>query len=306
MDLKALLFENKKNLIILVGLILIGMIVFVSLSSFSNVGGKVTEITFEETATSIVETKQYQIKYSVYPSTLKNAKIAWSSSNENVATVDSKGLVTAIKPGTAVIVATSTNGIYRSLTLTVTKQSISDQTVVFDIENFDLKVGTFRRLYPVFNPTSIVYESITWTSSNEKVATVSQIGKITALTTGKTTITATVKLDSSNYISTSTLINVVKATTLSLSNSSSKSIETDATSEVILAVSDSNVSIKQISAETSNDNIVQVIKRPSFDSENSKITSIIKGMGIGSATVTYTAETTDGEMVKYELKVTVK
>lgn len=45
----------------------------------------------------------YQINYSILPESATNKNVTWSSSNNNVATVDGNGLVTAIAEGTAAI-----------------------------------------------------------------------------------------------------------------------------------------------------------------------------------------------------------
>lgn len=103
--------------------------------------------------------------------------VKWSSSSEKVAKVSSKGIVTAMKKGTATITATVGKSKYKC-TVTVKTPYISTKSVT-------LNQGDTKKL-------SITGASgtITWKSSNTAVATVSKSGTVTAKSSGKATITA--------------------------------------------------------------------------------------------------------------------
>lgn len=309
MDFKSLYDENKKNIIILIGVVLIliiGMTVFGSLGKEQDDSEKVSNILFTENSITIEENKTYQVKYDIYPSGLNNVKLSWTSNNESIATVDENGLITALRPGTTVIVAKSKSNAVASITVFVSEGSRDNTNVKFNIENFDLKINTYRRLYLMFEPQDVNYDTVEWTSSNESIATVSQTGRVNGVKTGKTVITATVRLKDGSYLSTSSNVNVIKETTLSVANSSAKVLNENTTSEIILSLSDENVVVKQATAETSNENIAQIIRRPNFDSTNSTVNSIIKGIGKGKATINYKVETTDGEVITLSVDITVK
>ena len=309
MDFKSLYEENKKNIIILIGVILIMIIfmtVFGGINKEKNNNEKVSNIIFTENNVTIEENRTYQIKYEIYPSGLENVKLMWSSNDESIATVTEDGLVSAVRPGIAVIVAKANNSVAASLIVDVSEEERDSTNVKFNLENFDLKINTYRRLYPVFEPQDISYDLITWESSNESVATVSQTGRINGVKTGKAVITATVKLNDGTFLSTSSNVNVIKETTLSLSDSSAKTLNENTTKEIILVLSDENVVVKQAVAEVSNNNIVQVIRRPIANTDDSTISSIIKGIGKGKATIDYSVETTDGEIINLTIDITVK
>lgn len=53
---------------------------------------------------------QYKFNYDIEPLTTKNKNVNWSSSNPNVVTVNSRGILTAIAPGTAIITVTTVDG----------------------------------------------------------------------------------------------------------------------------------------------------------------------------------------------------
>lgn len=104
-------------------------------------------------------------------------KATWLSTNSKVATVSSSGRVTARASGTTTIVA---NVAGKKLSCTVRVVQISKT-------EFSLAPGQSKSLI-VWGANN----TLTWSSSNKKVATVSKDGKVTAKAPGKTTIYANV------------------------------------------------------------------------------------------------------------------
>lgn len=113
------------------------------------------------------------------------AKVTWTSDNTAVATVDGTGLVTALKAGTATITATA-GGQQTLINLTVRPQT--DGEVIVD-GNDEMVVGRTQTLTAQLDGEKKV--TITdWTSSDDSKAKVDSNGLVTALSTGKVTITA--------------------------------------------------------------------------------------------------------------------
>lgn len=75
---------------------------------------KVSSVTFDETLIALAPGETQQIVASILPATAVDKSLYWVSSDENVATVNQSGLVTAIGDGRATIVATSQDGSYKS------------------------------------------------------------------------------------------------------------------------------------------------------------------------------------------------
>lgn len=114
------------------------------------------------------------------------ANVTWASDNTTVATVDGTGLVTARKAGTATITATA-GGQQALINLTVRPQT--DGEVIVD-GNDEMVVGRTQTLTAKLDGKKDV--TITsWDSSNPAVATVDKAGRVTAVSAGTTTITAT-------------------------------------------------------------------------------------------------------------------
>ena len=79
----------------------------------------VTNLSISARAKTLTAGQQYQLTAVVSPAAATDPSLRWSSSQEEVATVDDTGLVTAVAPGSAVIRVDASNGLYRTCTITV-------------------------------------------------------------------------------------------------------------------------------------------------------------------------------------------
>ena len=138
------------------------------------------------------ENKSVQLKATISPNTTNiKDKITWTSTNNNIATVDSNGLVRGYANGTVTITATTANGKSTKATITVqtspTSITLSTNKIVLEKytnKNYQLKA--------IVRPTNAnVYTNVSWTSSNNGIVTVNGNGYVTAIGTGTATITAT-------------------------------------------------------------------------------------------------------------------
>lgn len=119
----------------------------------------------------------------------EDTQISWSSSDESVATVNEDGSVEAVGGGSTIITAqTTTQSVQCLVTVRVPVSDIS-----FDKDTVSMIKGTTQILKPIYSPEDATDKSIAWTSSDETVATVDNDGKVTAVSKGNATITATTK-----------------------------------------------------------------------------------------------------------------
>jgi uncharacterized protein YjdB len=125
---------------------------------------------------------------------LTGRPITWTSSNTSVATISGSGLVTAIIAGSATITATS-GTVTGTAALTVTAPApVPVATVTVTPAAPSVQVGATVQLSAVprdANGNVLTGRTITWSSSNNSVATVSSSGLVGALVAGTVTITAT-------------------------------------------------------------------------------------------------------------------
>lgn len=122
-----------------------------------------------------------------YPS---NDKVkSYKSSDTKIATVNSKGKVTAKKPGKAKITVTMKSGAKAKYTVKVQKNKVLTKSITLNKKSYTLTKGKTFTIKATRSPITAT-DKILYKSSNKKVATVNSKGKITAKGYGKATITA--------------------------------------------------------------------------------------------------------------------
>jgi uncharacterized protein YjdB len=116
--------------------------------------------------------------------------VTWTSSNTLVATVTSGGAVTAVSAGTATITATSETK-SGTTTLTVTPAPVGSVSVLpATATRASGQTVQLTATVRDANGTVVTDRPVSWTSSDDLVATVSASGLVSALVTGTATITA--------------------------------------------------------------------------------------------------------------------
>ena len=158
-----------------------------------------------------------QLNVSYNPNNATDKDVTFSTSNANIATVSNTGLVRAKNPGTAIITVTSKDGGHVATSkITVINNSTSNnpttnpqvtttspQTtqsssgvnvklrgIVLNKTTLSLNVNEEELLTVSYNPSDATDKSIIWKSSDPSVATVSDKGRVKAVSVGTTTISA--------------------------------------------------------------------------------------------------------------------
>ena len=150
---------------------------------------KVQSISLKST-TEILTKGSTKTIYAVYnPSNVTDKVLTWSSSNTGVATV-SEGVVKAVGTGVATITAKSRDGgKTASCTVVVTDKNSQMKEITLKTTEETMKKGANTTIYAVYNPSNVNDKVLYWTTSNPKVATVSE-GVVKAVGKGTATITA--------------------------------------------------------------------------------------------------------------------
>ncbi|MDZ8117803.1 Ig-like domain-containing protein [Pontiella sp. NLcol2] len=127
----------------------------------------------------------------VYPANAATQTVSWSSDNPSVATVDASGVVTAVAEGTALITATSTDGGLTDTSIITVPPPIAVTEVELAPANRLIAVGDTVQLNETVLPSAAADPSVTWTSLNPAVATVSSSGLVTGVAGGSAQIVVT-------------------------------------------------------------------------------------------------------------------
>ena len=128
-----------------------------------------------------------QITKTIYPSDAAIKNVKWSSSNRTVASVDAAGKVIGITPGTAVITVTTADGGFTATCVVTVVAPVKSVSV--DKSSLTLKEGHSEEITATVSPASATSKDVTWSSSDESVASVVD-GFVTAIRKGTATITA--------------------------------------------------------------------------------------------------------------------
>ncbi|MDE5813576.1 MAG: Ig-like domain-containing protein, partial [Muribaculaceae bacterium] len=96
----------------------------------------------------------------------------------------------AISEGTAVITASSANGVKATCNVTVDARVIEVSSIVLNADALTLTEGDTYQLTASIDPEDATDKTLTWTSSDEGVATVSAGGIVTATGIGQAEISA--------------------------------------------------------------------------------------------------------------------
>jgi len=129
---------------------------------------------------------------SIQPSEANVKSCTWSSSNPALVSVDNSGLVTALAAGTAVVKAISVDGGKEALCVVTVNQKVVNVTnVTLNKNASSLQVGETEQLVATIVPSNADNTGLTWSSSNNSVATVSASGMVTAVAAGNAVIEVT-------------------------------------------------------------------------------------------------------------------
>ncbi len=260
----------------------------------------------------------------VEPENATNPKVTWTSSDESIVTVDENGNIKGLKAGTAIVTVTTEDGNYTATCeVTVSKEKAKDVAVTGVKINGGktVTVGSTIRLTATVSPSNATNKSVTWSSSNSKVATVDRYGNVKGLKAGKATIT--VRAEDGGFKATYTV--TVKAKQTSTQNSTQNSTQKPTekpTNTPTQTPSQSTVKVTGVKITGGKDIYVgdsitltaaitpsnATNKKVTWSSSNSKVATVdakgnVKGLKEGKVTITVRAE--DGGF-KATYTVTVK
>lgn len=135
------------------------------------------------------KTRQLSVTYT--PSDALAPIVTWSSNNTAVATVNNSGLVTALATGSAIITASASDGKIATANVTVSPVVVPVSSIEITPSGGEIQIGGSIQLTAKVFPEDATNKSVSWSSGNTNVATVSNNGTVTGKGVGTATITVT-------------------------------------------------------------------------------------------------------------------
>ena len=151
----------------------------------------VTGVTVVPTTGSVTVGEQLTITASVAPADATDKSVTWSSSDESIATVSEAGVVTGVAAGDATITVTTTDGGYQATCGVTVEAAVAVTGVTVSPQTDTVNVGETITLTATVAPADATNKNVTWSSSADSIATVSEAGVVTGIGAGEATITVT-------------------------------------------------------------------------------------------------------------------
>lgn len=218
------------------------------------------------------------------PSNASFTAVDWSSSDENIATVDIFGNVTKLADGETIITAATTDGSNLTATCKIVNPQarIEVEDIALNETDVTLNEGQTVQLQATVSPDDANNKEIVWTSSNDGIATVTQEGLVRAISKGVAVIVVTAS-DGSG-VSASCEVTVHSLVSSVVLNETEVILNEGQTVQLQATVSPDDANNKKIVWTSSDENIATV-------SQDGLVTAVAEGNAV------ITVSSTDGSKV---------
>lgn len=231
--------------------------------------------------------KTQTVSVSVLPANATNQTITYCSSDSKIATVLSSGEVKAVSTGSVIITANA-GSISKKIEITVKEVAGAKEIDLGDYQD-TMAIGEKQLLSATVLPTEVANQTLDYQSSNEEVATVNEMGRITALSVGKTKITVKCGEVKNSFQLTVKKTNDIAVTDIEIGNYEEEMI-VDKTQSISATVKPSNATDTTLFYSSSDTSIATVLS-----------TGEVKAIAKGAVTITVKA----GDITK-SVPITVK
>ena len=252
---------------------------------------RVKSIIINEGHVSIERTKTAQLSVTIQPEDAGDKSVTWSSDNDGIAMVDDKGLVTAVAAGTTTITATTNDGSGLSAECQVTVTPLKATGIKLDKTEVSLERDATVQLAATVTPVDADDRTVIWSSNDNGIARVDDNGRVTAVSVGTTTITATTN-DGSGLTASCTLTVTPKTVQSITMDEEALNLERGETTRLTVIVTPQDADDVSVTWYSNNSGVATV-------DDGGRVTAI----EVGTAVIT--ATTNDGSGLSAKCTVTV-
>lgn len=216
---------------------------------------EITSISLDkETLTFTMGDAAQELVPTIEPSNASVQTVAWSTDKASVATV-ANGVVTPVGVGTCTITATAGS---KTATCSVTVSPKAVTGVSLDKETLEIGVGSSGALSATVSPADATDQSVSWSSSNESVATVAD-GIVSGVAAGNATITVTTTDGNKTATCAVTVkANTIAVTGVTISPADSKSVALNESLTFTATVAPSTATTKDVTWSSSDESVATI------------------------------------------------
>jgi len=229
-----------------------------------------------------------QLIAEIYPEDATDKTVTWESSDNNVATVDSEGMVTAKGAGQCLITVTTNDGGLQSNCVLVVDLTTYVTGITLNKTNLTLNgpLGTKETLIATIAPPNADNLTYSWSTSNPAVAQVSETGEVISIYPGTCTITATTEYTTETGVHTASCEVTVLVPYEQISMKTRTYLLTDAEETLVVSYEPSYATNKEMEWTTSDPSIATV-----------DAAGVVKAVAGGNATITAKNKDTGEELI---------
>ena len=248
----------------------------------------VTRINVTADSKNVAAGQTVVLKAAFVPEDATVKKVSWTSSADEIATVDENGNVTGVKRGNVRITATAKDGsrIHSDFYMQVRQNA---EQITLDKQELTIDTGRNALLKATVLPKETNDKAVVWTSSDDKIAKVNSNGQVTGVARGDCEIVCTSKNDANVWAKATVH---VQQPVKKISIEDAPAVYVDETGLLTWKVEPADASNPAVKLTSSNENILKI-------SEDGTMT------GVSVGTVTVKAVATDGSNRQAQVKVRV-
>lgn len=257
----------------------------------------VTSISISTQYQSGYEGDKYQLEVSLYPDNATNKNVIWTSTNEEVVTVDNKGYVDFVGVGEATVrVVSESNPEVNTFCNFKVNPGVWVTEIKLNRENVYAKVGSKLQITATVEPSNATNKNLLWNTSDENIVTVDENGNLELVGVGSAIITVT-SVQNPSVIASCTVSVVeddIPVTGLALDRSSYTGTVDTQVQLVATVMPENTTEETQFSWSSSRSAIARV--------DNNGLVSLRRS---GEATITVTCTTSSGATFTASCDITV-
>lgn len=218
---------------------------------------QIESVTMQQPTKEVDQGQEFTLTCDVMPS---DEHVTWTTSDAEIVSIGQMsngthtiGLFTH-RAGTATITATANNDSTKFATCEVTVNAVAVpvQSISLNWKDEDnltlVEAGETKQMYAFFTPENATNQNVIWVSSNDSVATVDENGLVTAVSNGKTTITAMAEANPA-ITNTCTVTVEIPELTLSLDKTELTLTQTEEQQKLTATVSDPEEKVTWLSSD---------------------------------------------------------